>query len=167
MPNIDCSVSATAAHACARGGGEKQDSGGEGAVNTKKKRPGRIEQFPLSVIRGVVDFYNNTRKQYGAKIRECRTLTEGPRAKAIRARLAEHGVDLVYEAIVKAAKSDWCNGRTDSNKRGPVDIDWIFTKSYFDRLIDGRYDNRTGQSNDATQGREHQGDGSGWGGKGW
>lgn len=109
----------------------------------------------MSVIRNVVDFYNNTRKQYGAKIRECRTLTEGPRAKAIRARLAEHGADLVYEAIVKAAQSDWCNGRTESNKRGPVDIDWIFTKSYFDRLVDGRYDNRAGQTSDATQGRNN------------
>lgn len=62
------------------------------------------------------------------------------RKAMVRARVKEYGKEKVMEAFQKAYDSDFCNG---VNKNGwKATFDFIFTKSKFQNLIEGNYDNR-------------------------
>ena len=83
-------------------------------------------------------------EQSGAIIPRCQSC-EGKRREFVRARIREHGIDKVYEMITKASVSDFLNGK--NNKGWIADFTWLFRPSNFQKVLEGNFDNRYGQSN--------------------
>lgn len=85
----------------------------------------------------IVDFYNKAVE--GKLMAKCRKLTD-VRIKAIKARLQQFGTDQVYEAITRAANSEFCNGANDRN--WVADFDFVFNANKMTKILEGKYDNR-------------------------
>lgn len=66
------------------------------------------------------------------------------RRASIKARVDEHGLDAVIEAIRKLGKSDFCRGLNDTGWK--ADFDFLLQPSSFIKLIEGKYDNRSPQA---------------------
>ena len=62
------------------------------------------------------------------------------RRRSLCARLREHGLETVLEAIQRIKKSDFCAGRTD--RWTGADFDFLISDSKFLKIIEGSYDNR-------------------------
>lgn len=64
------------------------------------------------------------------------------RRRSLCARLREHGLDTVLDAIQRIRKSDFCAGRTD--RWTGANFDFLISDSKFLKIIEGSYDNRAG-----------------------
>ncbi|MDR2858938.1 MAG: hypothetical protein LBV64_00900 [Mediterranea sp.] len=92
-----------------------------------------------------VDWFNSETKDVFGLVK----YPLGEKRKAsIRARVREHGKQLLYEAVKKAFESNFLKG---DNKRGfTATLDWIIKPSNFDKILSGNYDNgrnKTANSN--------------------
>lgn len=68
------------------------------------------------------------------------------RAKLIKARLREHGLDVWKEACDKIAKSDFLCGRAGRESWTGATIDWFANATNFQKVLEGNYD----RSNNST-----------------
>lgn len=93
-------------------------------------------------------FFNREIETAGALIKPIKGIRVGTRRRtAVLARLRESGKDGLREAVEKAARSDFLNGR---NGRGWLaTFDWIFRPENFQKVLEGNYDN--GDKNDIRQ----------------
>ena len=64
------------------------------------------------------------------------------RRRSLGARLREHGLETVLEAVQRIGRSDFCAGRTD--RWTGADFDFLISDSKFLKIIEGSYDNRAG-----------------------
>ena len=64
------------------------------------------------------------------------------RRRSLYARLREHGLETVLDAIQRIRKSDFCAGRTD--RWTGANFDFLISDSKFLKIIEGSYDNRAG-----------------------
>jgi hypothetical protein len=64
------------------------------------------------------------------------------RRRSLSARLREHGLATVLDAVQRIRKSDFCAGRTD--RWTGADFDFLISDSKFLKIIEGSYDNRAG-----------------------
>ena len=64
------------------------------------------------------------------------------RRRSLSARLREHGLDSLLDAIQRIKKSDFCPGRTD--RWTGADFDFLISDSKFLKIVEGSYDNRAG-----------------------
>ena len=80
-------------------------------------------------------------------IKPVRSITTGSkRNDMLRARIREHGVDTIIEAIENIRESDFLQGRND---RGwMVTFDWFLLPSNFQKVLEGNYDNRNQRHTD-------------------
>lgn len=114
---------------------------GERAVGAETEHLGiDLERF--------ASFFNREIETAGALIKPIKGIRVGTRRRtAVLARLRESGKDGLREAVEKAARSDFLNGR---NGRGWLaTFDWIFRPENFQKVLEGNYDN--GDKNDIRQ----------------
>lgn len=64
------------------------------------------------------------------------------RKKAIKARLNSYDIEDLYEAFRKAEASDFLKGKNDRNWQ--ANFDWIIKDANMAKILDGNYDNRSG-----------------------
>lgn len=65
---------------------------------------------------------------------------EGERKKLLNARIKEHGLEAVYEAIERVKASDFLHGQ---NKSGwTITFDWFVRPRNFLKVLEGNYENR-------------------------
>ena len=96
----------------------------------------------------VMDFWNKAME--GKAIQGVSRITNGSkRALNVRARLKEHGIEQIYQAIVNASESDFLNGRNSRN--WTATFDWVFLPSNFIKVLDGNYKNREQYEHHALQ----------------
>ena len=90
----------------------------------------------------VIDAWN-TLSAYG--IQPIRKIVDGSkRADWLKARLNQYGLKVVLEAISRITQSDFLMGR---NPKGwVITFDWFIRPSNFPKVLEGNYDNRTGES---------------------
>lgn len=100
-------------------------------------------------IRLIADFWNKAMK--GKAISSISKITpSSKRAKSVKARFKEYGLEKIYEAIINASESDFLNGR---NSRGfTATFDWVFLPSNFPKVLEGNYKNRTENEQTRTNG---------------
>lgn len=94
-----------------------------------------VEQVPFIKI---LNFANDAFS--GKAISKVRALSDS-RKRSIKARIAQYGIEAIYEVIQKAANSDFLNGNNDRN--WIASFDWIMNSNNFCKVLDGNYDNRT------------------------
>ena len=86
----------------------------------------------------VVEGFN---KELGGRLPQVQGLTEKRRA-AVRARVAEYGLDAVWRVFGKVRASGFLTGE---NSRGwRADFDWIFRPGNFPKILEGNYDDTPG-----------------------
>ena len=111
-------------------------------------------------VKSVVDFWNKSVSGYGAVMPKVRSAS-GKRATAIKARIREFGLEVVYEVISKACQSDFMNGK--NNRGWTANFDWIFLPTNFQKVLEGNYDNKTNQiQNESQYGRNFTTQSSGY-----
>jgi len=97
----------------------------------------------------VMTFFN--RSMEGRRI-PCIKSVANMRLEMLQARIAEHGIDAVYEAITNAAASSFLNGRND---RGFIaTFDWIVRPNNFPKVLEGNYSDRDEDDRRDNQGGE-------------
>ena len=88
---------------------------------------------------GIKDAYN----RLCPSLPSIRSLSEA-RKKAIKARLKSYTVEDLEEAFIKAEASDFLKGNNDRNWQ--ADFDWIMKDANLAKILDGKYENKTGQA---------------------
>ena len=83
-------------------------------------------------------FFNSEIKNGNSVIMQIRAVTGG-RAMTLKARLREYGEAALKEAVMKAVKSDFLNGK--NNKGFVASFDWIMRPNNFPKVLEGNYDN--------------------------
>lgn len=110
------------------------------AAEENKEQESEEEPLPKGVTINygkLLAFFNEMMK--GQVIPTLKIITQ-KRKNNINARCREYGKNAIFEAISKAAKSDFLNGK---NNRGWVaDFDWIFRPNNFPKVLEGNYDNK-------------------------
>ena len=82
----------------------------------------------------------NSLEKYG--IRPIKTITDGTqRAERLRARLREHGLQGVLEAIDNIRLSNFLTGKNDTG--WVITFDWFILPNNFPKVHEGNYDNRS------------------------
>ena len=99
--------------------------------------PPADEQQPS--IPQFIEFWNKTMDDHGAIIPRLSKI-EGKRKAGLMARCREYGKRKLSEMVVKLAKSDFCNGR--SERPFVANFDWAIRPNNFPKVVDGNYDNR-------------------------
>jgi hypothetical protein len=66
----------------------------------------------------------------------------GKRKANVKARVEEHGLDSVLEAIIKVEASDFLTGRKPNEKGWTCTPDWVFKPTNMPKILEGHYDNR-------------------------
>lgn len=97
---------------------------------------------PASPIAEAVAIYNETAERVGwPKVQK---LTPA-RSQALRGRLKDcGGIEGWRVAMDKAASSDFLSGRATGST--PATFDWLTKQSNFTKMMEGNYDNRTGNN---------------------
>lgn len=67
------------------------------------------------------------------------TVMSKKRTATVKARVKEHGLDAVFSAMDKTAKSNFMNGQ--NNKGWRANFDWIMRPENFVKVLEGNYDN--------------------------
>lgn len=111
----------------------------EGVSGDKSPDPDKASQDRVDFV-GIMNFFNRTMDEAGASIHRCKSC-EGKRRDFVRARVKQHGIDAVYEMITKASLSDFLNGRTE--RPFLADFEWLFRPTNFQKVLEGKYDNKT------------------------
>ena len=138
---------------------QASDEGGETVSKTPRRTAARQEQdteqgreegkkdkTPLTPQRGeaeeIVDHWNEMAKRAG--LSEIRALTRD-RQRSLKARLREHGKELLLEAIAAVEKSPHCCGENDRAWRAT--FDFVLQPKSFAKLLEGAYGvGRTGSA---------------------
>lgn len=92
-----------------------------------------------------IDFQNIIEKfnQKCPKLPQVIKLSQERKSK-INARYQEHGLAGIFRVISQTAESKFLQGEND---RGwTADFDWVFSPSNFLKILEGRYENRNGQT---------------------
>lgn len=66
-----------------------------------------------------------------------------PRDKSIKARIADYGIEALYQSIDKIPKSDLLSGRVvnpQTRKIWKMSFDWFIGPANFQKVVDGNYD---------------------------
>lgn len=98
-------------------------------------------------VKDFKDFFNGTMSEADAIIPRVQVIG-GQRKQYLLARLREYGKDTVEDVVRKAAVSDFLNGK--NSKAWVATFDWMFRPNNFPKVLDGNYDNRTGQNGNDT-----------------
>lgn len=133
LPVVDTTVTEMGA---GKGAVENQPSFCEEGSYDSKARPRPSQR------QKVIDAWN-TLSVYG--IPPVRKIVDGSkRADWLKARLAQYGLKMVLEAISRISQSDFLKGH---NSNGwVITFDWFVRPSNFSKVLEGNYDNRTGES---------------------
>lgn len=93
------------------------------------------KEFNKGVVLSVLDFWN---ANCGGlpKI----TSIANARRSALSARIAEHGIIAVQQAIVKAGESKFLSGENDRGFKAT--FDWIMRPNNFPKVLEGNYENK-------------------------
>lgn len=75
-----------------------------------------------------------------------RTLSDS-RKRAIKARLEKYGLEELKEAFSLCEASDFLKGKNDRGWK--ADLDWIMNDTNLGKILDGKYNNRSGRSSAA------------------
>lgn len=119
---------------------QREDEGGrmEDIETSVSKEDKAASTATPSLVDQAFEYFCQTMQ--GSNISIPRKLT-ADRRRNLKARISEHGEQVVAEAMRKLRDSDFCNG---SNDRGwTADLDFLCQPKSFNRLIEGGYDNRT------------------------
>lgn len=85
---------------------------------------------------------------------------EGERKKLLNARIKEHGLEAVYEAIERVKASDFLKGQ---NKSGwTITFDWFIRPRNFQKVLEGNYDNRSENHASASNNRSTETSAAKW-----
>ena len=68
----------------------------------------------------------------------CVSKTTGKRKTALKARIAEHGIEHMTEAISRMRQSSFCQGENDRQWR--ANFDWLLRPDTVTKLLEGQYD---------------------------
>ena len=98
-------------------------------------------------VKDFKDFFNRTMSDADAIIPRVQAIG-GQRKQYLLARLREFGKEKVEEVVRKAAGSDFLNGK--NSRAWVAAFDWMFRPNNFPKVLDGNYDNRTGQNGNHT-----------------
>jgi hypothetical protein len=79
--------------------------------------------------------------------------TSRNRRKAAKARLREHGLEKLCEAIRRAQGSAWCRGEAPGANWPGADADWFLKPDSLNRLLEGKYDGKKPLPRDFRKGR--------------
>lgn len=74
---------------------------------------------------------------------------KGNRKTLLQARIKEHGLDAVIEALNKVADSDFLHGQNDSG--WTITFDWFVRPQNFQKVLEGNYANRKKQTSKKTK----------------
>lgn len=98
---------------------------------------------PECKVEAVVQLWNEM--VVGSKLPPCRGLSDN-RRRHIRARMKDHGIGTIRDAIGKAVVSPFCNGQND---RGwVITFDWLMESAdHLLKVYEGKYDAREAVSN--------------------
>lgn len=88
--------------------------------------------------KGLKDFFNREVEANGSVLKSIICI-KGKRLEHVRARIREYGLEGVEEAIRKATKSDFLNGK--NGKGFTATFDWIIAPNNFVKVLEGNYDN--------------------------
>lgn len=104
----------------------------------KKPRKPKDEEIDYVAIK---DYWNDRHDKTGSAMRRVTLMTDN-RKEAIRGRLRECKGDIskIYEAIDKAMASSYLN-----SGQSWASYDWVMTRKYFSRVLEGNYDDRPQQ----------------------
>ena len=91
------------------------------------------EDENINRYKDIIEIYNNTSFQKILKLSD-------NRKKHLIARIKEHGVDKVKEAVINADKSNFLHGHNDH--RWKADFDWILKPDNFLKILEGKYNNK-------------------------
>lgn len=83
--------------------------------------------------RKLVDYFNKT---FAGKLPAVTQLTDKRKA-AIKARMANHGKDAIFQMLLNAANSPFLLG--ENNQNWHADFDWIFKPTNFVKILEGNY----------------------------
>lgn len=97
----------------------------------KKSKKGEIDYAAIK------DYWNEQHDKTNSAMRRLTLMTEN-RKEAIRGRLKDCKGDIskIYQAIDKAMASDYLNGG-----HSWASYDWVMTRKYFPKVLEGNYDN--------------------------
>lgn len=96
--------------------------------------------MPECKVEAVVQLWNEM--VVGSPLSQCRGLSDA-RRKHIRARLKEHGLGRIRDAIAKALASKFCTGHNDRGWK--ASFDWLMERQdAIFRVLEGKYDDRAG-----------------------
>ena len=110
--------------------------------STRVDAPVFFEDSTEFVLKSFKDFFNGEVRGAKSLIMQVRAIT-GKRATALKARAREYGEAAVKDAIRKAVKSDFLNGK---NSKGFVaSFDWIMRPNNFPKVLEGNYNNGRAQ----------------------
>lgn len=93
--------------------------------------------------------YNSVKDAYNTlcpSLPSVKTLSEA-RKKAIKARLNTYSIDDITEAFRKAEASDFLKGKNNNN--WTANFDWILKDANMAKILDGNYDNKKGENENA------------------
>lgn len=116
----------------------------ENSKNTSSLRSDVEEDSEKNEVEDIYKFYcEEYRLAKSSTIRPTKLNQE--RKASIAARLREYGADAVKEVIRKAMRSEFLNGGNDRGWR--ANIDFVFTKSKFLKILEGAYEFQTSNHN--------------------
>jgi hypothetical protein len=104
-----------------------------------KPSPGGDGKAAPTELDQVVSAWNSM--TVGTALKPIRKLNAS-RRRSLSARLREHGLEAVLDAVRRIRKSDFCAGRTD--RWTGADFEFLISDGKFLKIIEGSYDNRRG-----------------------
>lgn len=108
----------------------------------EKNTSSEIENFKAStddkneILKYILKKYD----QHRGNLPRVRVFSE-KRKKAMKARIKEHGLDVVEDMLKLVYSSSFLQG--DNRENWTADFDWIFNKSNFIKIIEGNYQNKS------------------------
>lgn len=117
---------------------EEETATGQGLQNGEKdlfQEPAPTETFPAALVRDAW----NTRVPSLAKIRDL----NGSRLRAAKARRVLATIADWQAFFDRIEASDFLTGRANTGREWKADLDWCLNPANFDKILEGRYDNRT------------------------
>lgn len=131
-----------------KGEGEGEKSSKAGMPNVPKAFPDSAKKAAQINYQEYVDLFHSACPRL-PKVR----VMSNTRKRAIKARIKEHGEELVKQVIESAGKSDFLAGKSKSGWM--ASFDWIFKPTNFIKIMEGNYPNKPGKS-DLDQQKHYQ-----------